>query len=89
MEAQSPVILAVTPGAMNYVGRAYIQAIAEVAAKENDIPMALHLDHHETLETIEESLKLGTKSVMIDGLHSTFEENIKLTKRVVEISLIL
>jgi tagatose 1,6-diphosphate aldolase GatY/KbaY len=69
---------------MNYVGRAYIQAIAEIAAKENDIPIALHLDHHETVESIEESLKLGTKSVMIDGSHLTFEENIALTKKVVD-----
>src|SRR5699024_5769003 len=80
---KSPVILAATPGTMNYAGRAYVQAIAEVAAKENDIPIALHLDHHETIESIEESLELGTKSVMIDGSHSTFEENIALTKQVV------
>ena len=84
VEMKSPVILAATPGTMNYAGRAYVQAIAEVAAKENDIPIALHLDHHETLESIEESLELGTKSVMIDGSHSTFDENIELTKKVVE-----
>jgi len=84
VEMKSPVILAATPGTMNYAGRAYVQAIAEVAAKENDIPIALHLDHHETIESIEESLELGTKSVMIDGSHSTFEENIALTKKVVE-----
>lgn len=84
VEMKSPVILAATPGTMNYAGRAYVQAIAEVAAKENDIPIALHLDHHETIESIEESLLLGTKSVMIDGSHSTFEENIALTKQVVD-----
>src|SRR5690625_1464765 len=81
---RSPLILAATPGTMNYSGRGYIQAIAEVAAKENDIPIALHLDHHETVESIEESLELGTKSVMIDGSHSTFDENIDLTKKVVD-----
>lgn len=84
VEMKSPVILAATPGTMNYVGRGYIQAIAETAAKENDIPIALHLDHHETVESIEESLELGTKSVMIDGSHLTFEENITLTKKVVD-----
>lgn len=84
VEMKSPVILAATPGTMNYAGRAYVQAIAEVAAKENDIPIAFHLDHHETIESIEESLDLGTKSVMIDGSHSTFDENIELTKKVVE-----
>lgn len=84
VEMKSPVILAATPGTMNYGGRAYIQAIAEVAAKENNIPIALHLDHHENLETISTSLDLGTKSVMIDGSHSSFEENVALTKKVVE-----
>lgn len=84
VEMKSPVILAATPGTMNYAGRAYIQAIVEIAAKENDIPIALHLDHHETVESIEESLELGTKSVMIDGSHLTFEENIALTKKVVD-----
>src|SRR5699024_6027945 len=81
---KGPVILEATPGTMNYAGRAYVQAIAEVAAKENDIPIALHLDHHETIESIEESLELGAKSVMIDGSHSTFEENITLTKKVAD-----
>lgn len=86
VEMRSPIILAATPGTMTYGGRAYIQAIAEVAARENDIPIALHLDHHETIESIEESLKLGTKSVMIDGSHNSFEENIELTKKVVDLA---
>lgn len=83
-EMKSPVILAATPGTMKYAGRAYVQAIAEVAAKNHDIPIALHLDHHETYESIVASLELGTKSVMIDGSHHTFEENIAITKKVVE-----
>lgn len=83
---RTPVILAATPGTMNYAGRAYIQAIAEVAAKENDIPIALHLDHHETIDLIVESLKLGTKSVMIDRSHKTFEENIEISKKEVDIA---
>ena len=86
VELKSPIILAATPGTMDYSGRAYIQAIAEVAARENDIPIALHLDHHETLETIEASLKLGTKSVMIDGSFGSFEDNIALTKKVVDMA---
>lgn len=82
-EMRSPVILAATPGTMNFAGRAYIQAIAETAAKGYDIPIALHLDHHDSYESILESLKLGTKSVMIDGSHLPFEENIAITKKVV------
>lgn len=83
-ELKSPLILAATPGTFNYAGRAYIEAMAEVAAKENDIPIALHLDHHEDLESITESLELGVKSVMIDGSMGTFEDNVALTKSVVE-----
>ncbi|API91729.1 MULTISPECIES: tagatose-bisphosphate aldolase subunit GatY [unclassified Virgibacillus] len=83
-EMRSPVILAATPGTMKYAGRAYVQAIAEVAAKHYDISIALHLDHHETYESIVESLELGTKSVMIDGSHHTFEENIAITKKVAD-----
>lgn len=84
VELRSPIILAATPGTMVYGGREYIQAIAEIAAKNNDIPVALHLDHHETVASIVESLKLGVKSVMIDGSHGTFEENIAISKEVVE-----
>jgi tagatose 1,6-diphosphate aldolase GatY/KbaY len=84
VEMRSPIILAATPGTMKYAGRSYIQAIVEVAAKENDIPIALHLDHHETYESIVESLDLGTKSVMIDGSHLSFEENIALSKKVAD-----
>lgn len=84
VELKSPVILAATPGTMVYGGRAYIQAIAEIAAKENDIPIALHLDHHETVESIVDSLELGVKAVMIDGSHGTFEENIALSKKIVD-----
>lgn len=85
-ELKSPLILAATPGTMDYAGRAYVQAIAEVAATVNDIPIALHLDHHETVESIKESLELGVKSVMIDGSHGSFEDNIAITKQVVDLA---
>lgn len=85
-ELRSPVILAATPGTMVYGGREYIQAIAEIAAKTNDIPVALHLDHHETVASIVESLELGVKSVMIDGSHGTIEDNIAISKEVVELA---
>ncbi len=85
-ELNSPLILAATPGTMKYAGRAYIQAIAETAAKENNIPIALHLDHHETVESIKESLQLGVKSVMIDGSQYSLKENIEITKRVVDLA---
>lgn len=84
-ELGSPVILAATPGTFNSGGRDYLQAIVEVAAKKyKNIPVAIHLDHHETFESIKESIDLGTKSVMIDASHHPFEENIELVKKVVE-----
>src|SRR5690625_926325 len=85
-ELNSPIIIAATPGTMDYAGRNYIQAIAEAAAEQYDIPLALHLDHHETVDSIKESLDLGVKSVMIDGSQYSFEENIKLTKKVVDLA---
>lgn len=81
---RSPVILAGTPGTFSYAGRDYIQAIVETAAKKYDIPIALHLDHHENIQDIKESVLLGTKSVMIDASHHPFEENIKIVKEVVD-----
>jgi len=85
-ELRSPVILAATPGTFKYAGRDYIQAIAETAAKKYSIPIALHLDHHENIEDIKESIELDTKSVMIDGSHLPFEENIQVVKQVVELA---
>ncbi len=83
---RSPLIMAVTPSTMKYAGHAYIHAIAEVATKTNDIPIALHLDHHKTIDSIHTSLKLGVKSVMIDGSHRSLEENISISKEVVELA---
>ncbi|WP_054949665.1 tagatose bisphosphate family class II aldolase [Numidum massiliense] len=81
---RSPVILAATPGTFAYAGRDYMQAIAEVSATRYAIPIALHLDHHETFEDIKASVDLGTKSVMIDASHHPFEENVRLVKQVVD-----
>lgn len=83
---KSPVIIAGTPGTFSYSGREFIQALAETAAENYNIPIAIHLDHHETIDDINSSLKIGTKSVMIDGSHLPFEDNIKITKDVVEIA---
>lgn len=81
---RSPVILAGTPGTFEYAGREYVQAIAEVAARKYDTPIALHLDHHEEFDAIQTSVDLGTKSVMIDASHYDYEENIRRVRQVVE-----
>jgi len=80
---RSPVIVAGTPGTFSYGGRDYLQALATVAAKKYDVPIALHLDHHETFVQIKASIDLGTKSVMIDASHHSYEKNIDLVKEVV------
>lgn len=81
---RSPVIVAATPGTFSYSGRDYIQAIAEVAANKYDIPISLHLDHHENFEDIKESIDLGTKSVMIDASFEPYEKNVEKVRQVVK-----
>jgi tagatose 1,6-diphosphate aldolase GatY/KbaY len=83
-ELRSPVILAATPGTFSYGGRDYIQAIVEAAARRSTVPITLHLDHHETLEDIQVSIELGTRSVMIDASHHPFQDNIAIVKEVVK-----
>ncbi len=85
-EERSPLILAVSPGAMKYAGVAYLAAIARVAAESVDIPISLHLDHGTTLEEVKSALDHGFSSVMIDGSKLPFEENVALTKKAVEMA---
>lgn len=83
-ELKSPVILAGTPSTIKYAGGEYIVAMAKVAAKQHNIPIAIHLDHYEDVEEIKHYIDLGFKSAMIDASHSPFEENIEIVKQVVE-----
>jgi len=83
-EMKSPVILAGTPSTIDYAGGDYIVAIAQAAARKYDVPIAIHLDHFETFDEIKKHIDMGFKSSMIDASHALFQENIKLTKEVVE-----
>jgi len=84
-EEKSPVILQASAGARKYAGSIYIKKLAEAAvAMYPDLPIVLHLDHGETFEICKECIDDGFTSVMIDGSKLPFEENIKLTKKVVE-----
>ena len=83
-ELRSPVILAGTPSTIKYAGGEYIVAMAEVAAKEYDIPIAIHLDHFEDVDAIKHYVDIGFKSTMIDASHENYENNIKIVKEVVE-----
>jgi fructose-bisphosphate aldolase class II len=84
VEEKSPVIVAVTPSAIKYAGLAYLAKIAKTAAETALVPMSLHLDHGENFETASKCIEAGFTSVMIDGSFLKFEENVALTKRVVD-----
>ncbi|MGQ9625072.1 MAG: class II fructose-1,6-bisphosphate aldolase [Candidatus Bathycorpusculaceae bacterium] len=83
-DEKSPVIVAVTPSAIKYAGLAYLTKIVKTAAENTPVPMSLHLDHGEDFETVSKCVKAGFTSVMIDGSFLSFEENVALTKRVVD-----
>lgn len=83
---KSPVIIQTSESAIKYAGRAYLKAIVDVAAKESKIPIALHLDHGKDMKTIRECIKHGWTSVMIDMSDKPFSENIKHTKKVVQLA---
>jgi len=89
VEMGSPVILQVSTGALKYIGDSYIPNIAKAAvdyarSKGSDIPVALHLDHGPDIAAVKKCIELGFSSVMIDGSHYDFAENIKVSKEVVE-----
>jgi len=86
VEEKSPIIVAVTPSAIKYGGLKYLTALVKVAAENAPVPMSLHLDHGEDVETVRKCLEAGFTSVMIDGSHLPFEENVALTRRVVELA---
>lgn len=83
-EKNVPVIISVSEGAGNYAGFDYIHAIVSVASKHYKNPIALHLDHGKSFEACKKAIEAGFTSVMIDGSSLSFEENIKLTKKVVD-----
>lgn len=83
-ELRSPVILQVSKGARAYANHTYLVKLVEAALIENDIPMALHLDHGPDFETCKACIDGGFTSVMIDGSHYDFEKNIEVTRQVVE-----
>lgn len=83
-ENNSPVILQVSSSAIKYARMPYLMKMVEAAVETTDIPIALHLDHGPDFETCKECVDAGFTSVMIDGSKYDFEENIELTKKVVD-----
>lgn len=83
-ELDAPLILQVSKGAREYAGRTYIMKLAEAAEKDSNLPIAIHLDHGDTFDLCKSCIDDGFTSVMIDGSHDVFEENIRKTKQVVD-----
>ncbi|CAM4242213.1 tagatose-bisphosphate aldolase [Bacillus manliponensis] len=83
VELCSPVIIAVTPGTIKYMGKEFLIHMIQAARERYDIPISLHLDHHENIKDIKECIDLGVRSVMIDASHRPFEENIQIVREVV------
>ena len=85
-EEKSPVIMAITPSVIKYAGMPYISGLVKTAAQLAPVPIAMHLDHGEDFDTVLKCVAAGFSSVMIDGSFLKFEENIALTKRVVDVA---
>ena len=83
-EEQSPLILQVSAGARKYAKHVYLIKLVEAALEDSGLPICLHLDHGEDFEICKSCIDGGFTSVMIDGSKYSFEENIALTKKVVE-----
>ena len=80
----APLILQVSKGARAYANHTYLVKLVEAAVEESGLPIALHLDHGPDFETCKSCIDGGFTSVMIDGSHLPYEENVALTKRVVD-----
>jgi len=83
-EAQAPLILQVSAGARKYAKHIYLMKLVEAAIEDTGLPICLHLDHGADFEVCKSCIDGGFTSVMIDGSHHSFADNIALTKQVVE-----
>lgn len=83
-ELHSPVIMQTTPSTVKYADLAYFYANAKVAAEKASVPVVMHLDHGNSFELAMRALREGYTSIMIDGSHGTFEENIAVSKAVAD-----
>ena len=83
-DLNAPLILQVSKGARAYANHTYLMKLVEAAVIETQLPICLHLDHGDTFETCKSCIDGGFTSVMIDASSKPFEENIEITKKVVE-----
>lgn len=83
-EENAPLILQVSSGARKYANHTYLMKLVEAAIIETNLPICLHLDHGDTFELCKSCIDGGFTSVMIDGSHLSFKDNIELTRKVVD-----
>ncbi len=83
-EEQAPLILQVSSGARKYANPTYLKKLVEAAVEETGLPICLHLDHGDSFELCKDCIEKGFTSVMIDASHFSFDENVKITKSVVD-----
>ena len=83
-ELNAPLILQVSKGAREYAGIKYIKKLVEAAEEDSGLPIALHLDHGPTVELCKQCVDDGFTSIMFDGSHEPFAENVRMTKEVVD-----
>jgi fructose-bisphosphate aldolase class II len=86
VEERSPAIIAVTPSSIQYAGLAYVEKMVKTAAESVAVPLSLHLDHGKDIQTVLKCINSGFTSVMIDGSHLKFEENVALARHVVDLA---
>ena len=84
-ETHSPVIMQTTPGTVKTAGLDYFYGMVKAAAERASVPVALHLDHGDGFDRCMQALRVGYTSVMIDGSHESFEDNIALTASVARV----
>lgn len=83
-EENAPLILQVSSGARKYANPKYLKKLVEAAVEDSGLPICLHLDHGDSYELCKSAIEDGFTSVMIDASHHTFDENVKITKSVVD-----
>ena len=81
---KSPVIIATSEGESKFIGKKQIKGLVEAWQEETDLPIFLHLDHGKSFEVVKEAIEAGYDSVHFDGSGLSFEENIEITKKVVD-----
>lgn len=83
-ELQSPVIMQTTPSTVKYAGLDYYLANVKTAAERASVPIVMHLDHGNSFELAMQALRMGYTSIMIDGSHASFEDNIAVSRAVTD-----